>query len=172
MLTHMPTSPLKHTSFDQTKYLHRLPTLFAKALSHTPFGIQNLLLRSVLAKAFDKTLPKGELNFLQDKHLEISITDIDAHWYFTYSASKKIEIVKHATPDVSIKGKLNSFILLAAQKEDPDTLFFQRELVIEGDTDLGLQIKNLLDSIEIESLPPELLFCLKSSAEYVSIFNS
>ncbi len=172
MLTYTPTSPLKHTPFDCTKYLNHLPTLFAKTLSRTPFQLQHLLLCNVLAKAFAKTLKKEELDFFKNKYLEITITDIDAHWYFTYSATQQIEIVKHATPDVSIQGKLNSFILLAAQKEDPDTLFFQRELIIEGDTDLGLQIKNVLDSIEIEKLPPELLFCLKSSAEYVSIFNS
>jgi predicted lipid carrier protein YhbT len=27
-------------------------------------------------------------------------------------------------------------------------LFFQRRLVIEGDTELGLRLKNLLDSVE------------------------
>jgi predicted lipid carrier protein YhbT len=32
----------------------------------------------------------------------------------------------------------------AHQEEDPDTLFFQRRLVIEGDTELGLQVKNLM----------------------------
>ncbi len=171
MLAQAPISALKHTPFDRTKYLQRIPKLLAKTLSHAPFPLQSLLLRNVLAKAFNNALPQGELNFLRNKHLEINITDIDTRWFFTYSASDNIEIVKDATPDVSIRGKLDSFILLAAQKEDPDTLFFQRELVIEGDTDLGLQIKNLLDSIEIENLPPELLFGLRSGTEYVSIFK-
>ena len=30
--------------------------------------------------------------------------------------------------------------------EDPDTLFFSRRLVIEGDTELGLALKNALDA--------------------------
>jgi len=34
------------------------------------------------------------------------------------------------------------------REEDPDTLFFNRKLVIEGDTELGLIVKNLLDSID------------------------
>ena len=45
-----------------------------------------------------------------------------------------------------------------ARREDPDTLFFQRLLAIEGDTALGLEIKNFLDRLEWEALPmPALL---------------
>lgn len=40
---------------------------------------------------------------------------------------------------------------LALRLEDPDTLFFNRRLLIEGDTDLGLTVKNLLDSVDLES---------------------
>ena len=35
------------------------------------------------------------------------------------------------------------------RQEDPDTLFFHRRLSIEGDTELGLLVKNLLDRIEL-----------------------
>ena len=34
------------------------------------------------------------------------------------------------------------------REEDPDTLFFNRELQIEGDTALGLTTKNLLDCVD------------------------
>jgi predicted lipid carrier protein YhbT len=34
------------------------------------------------------------------------------------------------------------------REEDPDTLFFARRLTIEGDTELGLVAKNLLDGID------------------------
>lgn len=36
---------------------------------------------------------------------------------------------------------------LAAGAEDPDTLFFERALVMEGDTEFGLLLKNTLDAI-------------------------
>ena len=48
---------------------------------------------------------------------------------------------------------MNDLILVAGRKEDPDTLFFQRRLSIEGDTELGLEVKNLMDNIEFEQLP-------------------
>jgi predicted lipid carrier protein YhbT len=42
---------------------------------------------------------------------------------------------------------------LLARQEDPDTLFFNRELSIEGDTELGLVVKNMLDAVEWPQLP-------------------
>lgn len=50
--------------------------------------------------------------------------------------------------DVRIRGSLDDFWLLASGAEDPDTLFFQRRLAIEGETETGLALKNLLDALE------------------------
>ena len=47
-----------------------------------------------------------------------------------------------------------AFLLLASRQEDPDTLFFRRRLVIEGDTELGLAVKNLVDSLDPDLMPP------------------
>jgi predicted lipid carrier protein YhbT len=52
-----------------------------------------------------------------------------------------------------MSGGLHAFLLMLARREDPDTLFFQRLLAIEGDTALGLEIKNFLDRLEWEALP-------------------
>ena len=40
------------------------------------------------------------------------------------------------------------FMRMMMREEDPDTLFFNRKLQIEGDTELGLITKNLLDSVD------------------------
>lgn len=40
-----------------------------------------------------------------------------------------------------------------AGRKDPDMLFFQRRLVVEGDTELGLAVKNLLGAIEPDAVP-------------------
>lgn len=52
--------------------------------------------------------------------------------------------------DVRISGTLHDFLLLASRREDPDTLFFNRRLNIEGDTGTGLHVKNLLDALEYD----------------------
>jgi len=49
--------------------------------------------------------------------------------------------------DVTIRASLADYIALALRREDPDTLFFTRRLVIEGDTALGLELKNALDAL-------------------------
>ena len=50
--------------------------------------------------------------------------------------------------DVTLTASLRDFYLLAAREEDPDTLFFSRRLCIEGDTEAGLAVKNLLDAVD------------------------
>ena len=45
---------------------------------------------------------------------------------------------------------------MLARQEDPDTLFFNRELEITGDTELGLIVKNMLDAIEWPQLSAKL----------------
>lgn len=52
-------------------------------------------------------------------------------------------------PDVTIRASLADYLALALRREDPDTLFFTRRLVLEGDTALGLEIKNALDSLSV-----------------------
>jgi len=68
-----------------------------------------------------------------------------------------------------ISGNLESFIQLITTQQDPDTLFFNRELNIEGETETGVHIKNLLDSLEYDwdthfdaVLPSSLAACAKS----------
>jgi predicted lipid carrier protein YhbT len=140
-------------------------------LARAPYTLQSLFLKSLLSRLFKQALAEGELVFLQNKWLNISIIDARLNWFFSCDAQNRVVTKKSGTFDVSIRGNLKSFALLAAQKEDPDTLFFQRDLLIEGDTDLGLSVKNLLDSLDWETLPPEALFLLRSGAEYMHLFS-
>ena len=55
--------------------------------------------------------------------------------------------------DVCISGESPDFVLLATRQADPDTLFFQRRIRIEGDTELGLGVKNTMDSMDWDDLP-------------------
>ncbi len=58
----------------------------------------------------------------------------------------------NGAPDLTISATARDFLLLLARREDPDTLFFSRRLVSEGDTELGLIVKNLLDALDPESV--------------------
>jgi predicted lipid carrier protein YhbT len=50
-------------------------------------------------------------------------------------------------PDVTVRATLRDYAALALRREDPDSLFFTRRLVLEGDTELGLALKNALDAL-------------------------
>ncbi len=83
----------------------------------------------------------------------ISIHVIDAGVVFYFILGQKGLIACHYTQDaeLTITASASDFLMLALRKEDPDTLFFSRRLRMEGDTELGLLVKNTLDALE---LPP------------------
>ncbi|MCP5160119.1 MAG: SCP2 sterol-binding domain-containing protein [Hahellaceae bacterium] len=147
-----------------------MPKLFAAPLSKLPFQAQKLGLTRVLRQVLEEAMAMGDCDFLRNKWLEVRIDDLNIQWFFSLNDTRQIVMRAHAPADVCISGNLNEFILLAARKEDPDTLFFNRRLLIEGDTELGLATKNLIDSLDLASLPPELRFLVRSAGEYVEIF--
>jgi len=53
-------------------------------------------------------------------------------------------------PDVTFHGSLEDFTALALRRADPDALFFQRRLAVEGETETGLHLKNLIDGWEYD----------------------
>ena len=56
--------------------------------------------------------------------------------------------------DLTLTATAQDFLALALRREDPDSLFFSRRLTMEGDTELGLLVKNNLDALEFKpSLP-------------------
>ena len=70
-----------------------------------------------------------------------------------------------ANPDLTLTATAQDFLALALRREDPDTLFFSRRLVMEGDTEFGLLVKNSLDALEFKpslAAPREALRMLRS----------
>ncbi len=57
-----------------------------------------------------------------------------------------------SSADLTISASARDFLLLMSRREDPDTLFFSRRLVSEGDTELGLVVKNLLDALDPDAV--------------------
>lgn len=132
-----------------------VPKILQPSLRIVPFSTQKSLLLPALNSIFSEALEDGDFAFLQSKWLKISITDLQLNWWLSFDgnqlvmASQKEDIAE----DVSFSANGDDLILIAGRKQDPDTLFFQRRLKIEGDTELGLEVKNLIDAIDIEQLP-------------------
>lgn len=92
---------------------------------------------------------EDRLKDLEGKSLCIRVTDIPLTLGFTIN-NGRLHGSHSGHWDARISGKLADFWLLATRAEDPDTLFFNRRLNIEGNTEVGLTIKNLLDALDFD----------------------
>lgn len=142
------------------------PSLLSLPLKFTPFALQRQVLQQVLSWQLRQALADGELDFLEGHWLKIEVSDLSLTWLMSVQESKLV-IAERGEADVSFSGNANDLILIAARKEDPDTLFFQRRLRIEGDTELGLYVKNLMDSIDLDTMPLLLKNGLLRLADFV-----
>ena len=142
------------------------PSLLSLPLKFTPFALQRQVLQQVLSWQLRQALADGELDFLEGRWLKIEVSDLSLTWLMSVQESKLV-IAERGDADVSFSGNANDLILIAARKEDPDTLFFQRRLRIEGDTELGLYVKNLMDSIDLDTMPLLLKNGLLRLADFV-----
>jgi len=142
------------------------PSLLSLPLKFTPFALQRQVLQQVLSWQLRQALADGELDFLEGRWLKIEVSDLSLTWLMSVQESKLV-IAERGEADVSFSGNANDLILIAARKEDPDTLFFQRRLRIEGDTELGLYVKNLMDSIDLDTMPLLLKNGLLRLADFV-----
>ena len=145
----------------------RAPDLFRIPARLMPFALQQRLMERLLQRVFKEALADGDFEFLQDKWLKIAIEDLGLAWFISYQSEQLL--IAEAAPrvDVSFAAQLNDLILIAGRKEDPDSLFFQRRLRIEGDTELGLEVKNLMDGIDLDVLPSLLKHGLTDLAGFV-----
>jgi predicted lipid carrier protein YhbT len=94
---------------------------------------------------------------LEGRRLRLAVTDAGIAFDAAWRGSAFIAAHGPGTPDLIIAATLYDLGRLATRKEDPDTLFFSRRLVMEGDTELGLLIKNTLDAIDGALFDPQRL---------------
>ena len=120
---------------------------------YIPYPVQKQVLSLVLNQAFREPLHHGELDFLEGARVRIRVTDLNIDWLIRVDSDSFTPMERELEDDVRISGESPDFILLAARQADPDTLFFQRRIRIEGDTELGLGVKNTMDSMDWDDLP-------------------
>ena len=150
----------------RSRLVHYGPSLMSVPVKLAPFALKRQVLEQVLSWQFRQALAEGELEFLEGRWLSIHVRDIGLLWY-TSVVDGRLVVSQQADADVSFSADASDLLMIAARKQDPDTLFFQRRLVIEGDTELGLYVKNLMDAIELEQMPKALRVMLLQLADFV-----
>lgn len=127
-----------------------LPAVVATVGTRLPQWPHAVALSTALnALAKMKFLAEDSLALLEGRTFLIEVLDTGGRAAFTYRNGlfRPLFTLPENT-DLAFRAKLSAFLQLATRQEDPDTLFFNRELSIEGDTELGLIVKNMLDAME------------------------
>ena len=116
-------------------------------VQHLPMQPPALLAAAVLDRLLLPKLPADSRAALSGRCVEVAVTDIglvlrlqlDARGFGLASAGH--------TPVLRIAAAAPAYWRLLRGQDDADRLFFERALVMEGDTEMGLVLKNTLDAI-------------------------
>jgi predicted lipid carrier protein YhbT len=105
----------------------------------------------VLARALDRALlPRLDRDTraaLAQRVVEIRVVDLGLRLRLCLTATGFAVAARAAPPALRIAAPAAALHALASGREDADTLFFERKLVMQGDTDYALRLKNTLDAI-------------------------
>lgn len=126
------------------------PRRWRPLLTLLPARLQAPLVERLLGAALT-SIDDSALALIEGRRLGIEIDDLGLRWVLVWHAGRLQ--VCDAPAQATVRGSATDLALLASRLEDADTLFFQRRLVLTGDVELGLTVRNLLDRLPWEDLP-------------------
>lgn len=130
----------------------RLPDTLARIATALPQTPPTVVFCLALNTLRERLLTDELAVALEGKTVRLRVNDAGLTLDFTLKHGRFAPRTRAAEPDLTIAATAYDFACLAMRREDSDTLFFARRLVMEGDTDLGLLVKNTLDSADLPAL--------------------
>lgn len=125
---------------------------FGRKLPQWPHAVA--LVTALNAALKMKLLPDDGMALLDGKVFRVRVLDTGGEATYTFRDGLfRPVFAADSGPDLAFAANLSAYLQLLARQEDPDTLFFSRDLEITGDTELGLVVKNMLDAIDWPRLP-------------------
>ncbi len=131
--------------------LPKFPQPLARVIRALPALPASMSFVAMLNLAAWKALKDLDWTSMRGKRFGVHVRDTGLRAYFSVTRAGFVAEINEQA-DVTFTATAEDFMRLALRQEDPDTLFFNRRLLIEGNTDLGLTVKNMLDSVELDSL--------------------
>jgi predicted lipid carrier protein YhbT len=141
-----------------------IPKPLGRLAARLPQYPHSLALAAALNLGLRGLFSDHEMQRVLGKVVRLNIQDAGVRLTIRIGANGCTPCADNVVPDATISAAAREFALLALRKEDPDTLFFDRRLRIEGDTELGLIVKNALDRVE-PPLPASLLESVRQLVE-------
>lgn len=125
-----------------------IPAPVAAVVSRLPAWPAAWILTRALDFGAGRVVSHDALGPLAGRRFALRARDLGVTLHFESTPAGFRPAAPPYAPDLSIAASVRDFLALGLREEDPDTLFFARRLEIEGDTELGLTVKNLLDGID------------------------
>lgn len=139
----------------------RLPAIAARTLAALPVPLERPVIERLLNRALAQPLADGRFDFLFGHSVTIALTDGAWSMSLTSSEAGVLQVTGTQGAETRISASALDFLGLIAGHIDPDTLFFQRRLCMEGNVALGLSVKNTLDGVDRTAFPPPLRAALR-----------
>jgi predicted lipid carrier protein YhbT len=135
------------TSRSATSSLPALPEAVRAFIAHLPILPPSLLLATALNRTLRPQLPSDAAQQLADGTVEIEVRDLGVRCRVMLRGGRFRSAPDRGPVTLRIAADAASYLRLLRGDEDADRLFFERALVMEGDTEYGLLLKNTLDAI-------------------------
>lgn len=168
--TAMLAAPMQAFPSPPTRWLRLLPPphRLAPLLRRIPPAWQARVLEPLVRQALARPLADGLLAPLAGRRIGIDVEDLGLHWVFCLQDGQMRLCPPEQAAEATVRGAATDLALLASRQEDADTLFFQRRLVLTGDTELGLLARNLLDQLPWQDVPLGLRILMHRGAGLLS----
>jgi O2-independent ubiquinone biosynthesis accessory factor UbiT len=130
----------------------RIPPAIGRLLGRLPAQPPAWLFVQGLNRLLAPHLPQDVQQAIFARRLRLRVEDAGLAIDFSWQGNG-FQMARHGdAPDLTIGACAHDLVLMARREEDPDTLFFCRRLILEGDTELGLLFKNTLDGLDASAL--------------------
>ena len=126
-----------------------VPKVLGDMISLLPAYPGSMLFVSALNMILTPRLPGDVQEMILGKQLRLTISDARLDFNFVWTKGCFVAGWGNVEPDMIISASAYDFYQLSRREEDPDTLFFSRRLVMAGDTELGLVLKNTIDAMDL-----------------------
>ncbi len=144
----MNRSPPGHRgAFARPQWLDFASDRLRRVVERLPVQPPSFVLARVLDRVLLPRLPADARAALTDRTVEVSISDLGLRVRLQLARGGFRVAPSRSETALRIVAPAASFLRLLRGEDDADRLFFERALVMEGDTEMGLVLKNTLDAI-------------------------
>jgi predicted lipid carrier protein YhbT len=124
-----------------------VPAALRGFVARLPVQPPSMLLAAALNRTLRPRLPADAAALLSDRVVEIEVQDLGVRCRLVLSRGRFHAAGAGGPVTLRIAAPAASYLRLLKGEDDADRLFFERALVMEGDTEYGLVLKNTLDAI-------------------------